>query len=203
MSDADDRIVRALAQLGAEHEPPAGWERRVLAAIEEPPRRRRWWLAIPLAALAFAAVLIVPHVARKPAGLALVVARGPSATRLRGAGADTGRLIVARGEPIHAAVRGGERQRAIWLYRDGIELVARCPGTSSGGSPSGSRESPACRSSGDELTLDLTPRTIGTYQVIAWSSQAELPVPNGVYDADVAAATAAHASSKRQVVEVQ
>ncbi|HEX7839608.1 MAG TPA: hypothetical protein VF469_19165 [Kofleriaceae bacterium] len=191
MTGGDDRITRALAQLGAEHEPPAGWEDRVLAAIEDPPERRRWWFAIPLAAMVVAAVLIVLHLAPKPDALALVVERGPGAARLRGGGAAAGRLVVAHGESIHAVVRGGDRHRAIWVYRDGADLVARCPGA------------PACRSSGEELTLDLTLPIIGTYQVIAWSSQAALPVPSGAYDPDVAAATAAEATQALQVVEVQ
>lgn len=194
-SRADDRILRALAQLGAEHEPPAGWERRVFAAVEDRPRRRWWWFAIPLAALAAAAVLVVPHLvpylAPEPDALALVVERGPSPTRLRGDGGAAGRLVVIHGEPIHAVARGGARHHAIWVYRDGTELVARCPG------------GPACRSSGGALTLDLTLPIVGTYQVVAWSSEAELAVPSGVYDADVAAATAAEATPKLQVVEVQ
>lgn len=198
MTGADDRIMRALAQLGAEHEPPVGWEHRVLAAIEEPPARSRWWFAIPLAALVVTAVLVVPHLVPKPEALVLAVERGPSATRLRGDGAATGRLVVAHGDPIHAAVRGGGRHHAIWVYRDGAELIARCPGNPSGESPN-----PACRSSGEELTVDLTLHIIGSYQVVAWSSEAELPVPSGSYDTDVAAATAAQATSVLREVEVQ
>jgi hypothetical protein len=199
MTGADDRITRALAQLGVEHEPPAGWEGRVLAATkaatkaatEDPPARRRWWFALSLAALVVTAVLVVPHFVAKPDALALVIERGPVAARLRGDGAAAGRLVVAHGDPIHAVVRGGDRHRAIWVYRDGAELVARCPGT------------PACRSSGAELTLDLTLSIVGTYQVIAWSSEVALPVPSGAYDTDVAAATAAEATQALQVVDVQ
>ena len=45
------RIEAALARLGAEHEPPVGWEARVLAATAPPPRRAWWWLAIAMKAL--------------------------------------------------------------------------------------------------------------------------------------------------------
>lgn len=191
MRDAEHRIARALAQLGAEHEPPAGWEGRVLAAIEAAPERRRWWFAIPLAALVVAAVLVVLHLAPRPDALALVVERRPSATRLRGDTPATDRLIVAHGDAIRAIARGGGRYHAIWVYRDGTDLVAWCPGDK------------ACSRGGGALTIELTLPIVGTYQVTAWSSDVELPAPGGAYDADFAAATAAKATSKLQVVEVQ
>jgi len=42
MTDKDPiaRLEHALEQLGAEHQPPPGWEARVLAAVEPRPRRR-------------------------------------------------------------------------------------------------------------------------------------------------------------------
>lgn len=41
MTDPDRRLEHAIRQLGADLEPPPGWEARVLAAVE--PRRRRGW----------------------------------------------------------------------------------------------------------------------------------------------------------------
>jgi predicted DNA-binding protein (UPF0251 family) len=54
------RIEDALAQLGAEHEPPPGWEARVLAATHVT-RRRPWWYAAGGLAAAVAAQAILIH----------------------------------------------------------------------------------------------------------------------------------------------
>lgn len=195
MTDSDDRVTRALAQLGAEHEPPLGWESRVLAAISAPvPARacRRWWYAVPAAAaVAIAAVLLVPRLLPRPDALALMIEREPSATRLRGDPGDEARIVVPLGGRIRVVARGGGRHHAIWVYRDATTLVARCPGDA------------ACRRAGGQLDMTLALPTIGTYQVVAWSSDNELPAPRGVYDADFAAATTGDATAKLRLVEVQ
>jgi hypothetical protein len=198
MSDADDRVTRALAQLGTEHEPPVGWESRVLAAIAPAPApapapaRRRWWFAVPAAAaVAIAAVLLVPRLLPRPDALALVIEREPSATRLRGDPGDEARIAVPLGGRIRVVARGGGRHHAIWVYRDATALVAHCPGDA------------ACRLADGELDLALALPTIGTYQVVAWSSDTELPAPRGAYDADFAAATTGNATAKLRLVEVQ
>ena len=90
MSDPTTRLEQAIEQLGADLEPPPGWEARVLAAVE--PRRRSWlargWFAIPaVAAIALVAVLLPRSLSRAPEPLALSaelvagsqVTRGPSA----------------------------------------------------------------------------------------------------------------------------
>jgi len=182
MSDPTTRLEHAIEQLGADLEPPPGWEARVLAAVE--PRRRSWfargWLAIPVvAAIALVAVLLParPQHAGEPLALSaeLVagsqVMRGPSALR--------------------ASARGGEGHRAIWIYRDGHELMAACPGH------------PACQSSGDALSIVLDGAPIGSYQVIALSSVAALPAATGSPERDLAAAIEAGASWKMQELEVR
>jgi hypothetical protein len=182
MSDPTTRLEHAIAQLGADLEPPPGWEARVLAAVET--RRRSWftrgWLALPVAAaIALVAVLLpaLSQRAREPLALTaeLVagsqVMRGPSALR--------------------ASARGGEGHRAIWIYRDGHELVAACPGH------------PACQRSGDALSIVLDGAPIGSYQVIALSSVAALPAATGSPERAVAAAIDAGASWKQQELEVR
>lgn len=182
MSDPSTRLEHAIEQLGADVEPPPGWEARVLAAVE--PRRRSWlargWLAIPaVAAIALAAVLLSRSPQRAPQPLALSAELVDGSQVMRGRSA------------LRASARGGEGHRAIWIYRDGHELMAACPGH------------PACQSSGDALSIVLDRAPIGSYQVIALSSAAALPAATGVPDRDLAAAIDAGASWKLQELEVR
>lgn len=181
MTDPRTRLEHAIEQLGADLEPPPGWEGRVLAAVA--PRRRSglaWaWLAIPaVAAIALVAVVLPRSTRRAPEPLALTaeltsspVMRGPSG--------------------IRAIARGGEAHCAIRIYRDGRELVAACPGH------------PACESSGDGLSIVLDTAPIGNYQVIAVSSAAALPAATGSPEHDLAAAIDAGASTRLQELEVR
>ncbi|TMQ08936.1 MAG: hypothetical protein E6J90_39005 [Deltaproteobacteria bacterium] len=177
------RLEHALEQLGAEHEPPRGWEARVLAAVEPKPRRRWWWLAVPALAVVLAVVLLPALLSPRPGALALTIERIPGPTRARG---DT-----QVGDRIHATARGGAGHRAIWVYRGETDLVAVCPGGT------------GCSASGGALALDFALDRIGSYHVIALAGAAELPVPHGAYDEDLAAAMAAGATDQRQVIEVQ
>jgi hypothetical protein len=181
MSDPSDRLERAIAQLGAEHEPPPGWEARVLAAIEPqrtaaPERRpwlRRWWPAIPTAVLA-AAVLVLVLRPPRPEKLAVafaVTAGDPSRGAMRG---EQRSDDVTLGSRLDLAVRGGGGHRALWLYRDG-GLVAACPGDA------------RCDTAGGAPHLALTASQIGRYQIVVLTADAALPAPSGNYDRDVAA----------------
>jgi hypothetical protein len=181
MTDPNRRIEHAIQQLGADLEPPPGWEARVLAAVE--PRRRggwvRAWLAIPAVAAIALAVVLLPRLPRRsPAPLALSAELVAGSQQVRG------------GSAIRAVVRGGEGHRAIWVYRDGHELVAQCPGH------------PTCQSAGDALSLVLEV-PIGNYQIIALSSAAGVPAANGSPETDLAAATAAGATWKLRGLDVK
>ena len=165
-----DRIEAALAQLGGEHEPPVGWEVRVLAAVGATRRRRWWWYAAPTAAVAaIAIVLVLVH--RPPPVLALNV-EVKHGMRVRGTGASVGDVVQIR-------VSGGRGQRAIWVYHEDIQVVLRCPGD------------PTCRLSDASTEVDLTLRSAGAYTVVALTGSARLPPLVGSYDADTAAAEAA------------
>lgn len=182
MSDPITRLEQAIEQLGADLEPPPGWEARVLAAVE--PRRRSWfargWLAVPaVAAIALVAVLLPRSMHRATEPLALSAELVPGAQRMRGPSA------------LRATVRGGDGHRAIWIYRDARELAAACPGH------------PACQSTGDALRVVLDPVPIGSYQIIALSSAAALPAATGSPDRDLAAAHDAGASWELQELEVR
>lgn len=183
MSDPSTRLERAIERLGAELEPPPGWEARVLAAVA--PRRRswlaaRWWLAIPAAAAIVVAVVLTTWSPRREAEpLALAADLVASSQVMRG---PSGIRVIAR---------GGEGHRAIWIYRDGRELIAACPGH------------PACQSSGDALSIVLAVAPIGNYQIIALSSAAVLPVPTATSERDLAAAVDAGVTWKLQELEVR
>lgn len=182
MSDPITRLEQAIEQLGADLEPPPGWEARVLAAVE--PRRRPWfargWFAIPaIAAIALVAVLLPRSARRAAEPLALSAELVAGAQVMRGPSA------------LRAIARGGDGHRAIWIYRDGRELAAACPGH------------PACEITGDALRIVLDPVPIGSYQIIALSSAAALPATTGSPDRDLAAAQDAGASWKLQELEVR
>ena len=182
MSDPSTRLEQAIEQLGADLEPPPGWEARVLAAVE--PRRRSWfargWFAAPaLAAIALVAVLLPRSAHRASEPLALSAELVAGAQVMRGPSA------------LRAIARGGDGHRAIWIYRDGRELAAACPGH------------PACQTTGGALRIVLDPVPIGSYQIIALSSAAALPAATGSPDRDLAAAQDAGASWKLQELEVR
>ena len=166
MIESNQRIEAALAQLGAEYEPPLGWEARVLAATRA--RRPWWWYAMPgfaVTALAVCAVALWPTAA--PPALALSVeVQHPAPVRGR-----EGQV----GDTVRITATGGDGERAIWVYRDEQQLVLRCPGASS------------CAASPSGIQVDFVPRQVGTYTIVALTGQ-RLPLPAGAYDNDTAAA---------------
>lgn len=177
-----ERIEAALARLGAEHEPPVGWESRVMAAVGAAPRRRWWWFAAPAAALAAAALALVV-IPRPPPALALSVGVTHS-TRYRGDGASAG-------DTARITVSGGKGPRAIWVYHEEIHLVMRCP------------DSPACRVSDASTEVDLPLTSAGTYTVVAVTGAGQLPHLVGSYDVDVAAAKEAGLEVREHQLNVE
>jgi hypothetical protein len=161
------RIEAALAQLGADHEPPAGWEARVMAAVGAS-RRRRWVYAAPGVALAAAAAVALIVLRRPVPEIALNVGIQHSA-KYRGDEASAGDIA-------HIVVSGGKGPRAIWVYHEEVQLVLRCPGD------------PKCQVSDASTEVDLTLNSAGAYTVVALTGSSELPALTGTYDADTAAA---------------
>jgi len=199
MNDPSTRLERAIAQLGAEHEPPADWQARVLAAIEpKQPQRslgawlRRWWagLAIPVLA-AGAAILLIHLRAPKPLEVAFAIETDPTRVVRGGSARDSGLVVVV---PLHGRLvltaEGGTGHRALWVYRGERELVAVCPG------------GPTC-APGDEPRVVLALEKIEQFQVLALSSKGALPTPTGRYDEDQAAALDAHIEVKPREFKVE
>ena len=176
MSDPITRLEGELAKLGGEHEPPPGWQARVLAAVAKPERAARgrwWWFALP--ALAIAAVVVIVIATREPAAppqLALAVEIQAGGAVVRGSQAKVG-------DVVRATATGG-KHRAIWIYREDKELVAAC-----------------------DRTCEVTLAAPGRYTVVALAAGAPLPQPTGSLDADLAAALAAKATSRTETIDVR
>jgi hypothetical protein len=177
-----DRVETALATLGRDHEPPPGWEARVLAAIEaRPPWWHRWrrWLAIPAVAVVALAMLQL----RAPAGLELAVEITPTEQVVRGSSAHLGDLVAA-------TASGGGRYRAIWVYRDD-DLIAVCPGAA------------LCEITGARSRATIALAALGEYEFVALSSARPIPPARGSYDLDMASAADAGVTSQAHRISVK
>lgn len=184
MSDPIARVEAAFERLGAEHEPPPGWQARVLAATRQRPRRCSWWLALPAAALIAIGSIFWPSQKPTDDTLALHVIWEPVGPIVRGNSAHVGDLA-------HITATSGDRYRAIWVYRNEHELVVACPA------------GPSCRRSGNATTVDITLLAVGSYTFVAVTSPSPLPEPQGSYDSDRASAEKARAAILIQPLEVR
>ena len=184
MTDPITRVEAALKQLGAAHEPPRGWETRVLAATRSRPRWCLWWFVLPALAMIVSAPLFWPRSAPTDDRVALHVILDPVGPTMRGSSAHVG-------DRVRVTAAGSDPYRALWVYRNEHELVVACPG------------GPSCRRAGDATTADLTLLAVGRYTLVAITSSTPLPAPRGAYDTDQAAAREAGATSQSQPLEVR
>jgi hypothetical protein len=171
MTEPIARIEAALSRLGAEHEPPAGWEARVLAAATAKPRWPRWWIPLPVGALAAMAagyVFLFASPKVMPLALAVTAIQGNEALRspLRG---DS--LLV--GTQVSVTASGAAPHRALWIYRDD-QLMLTCPGDD------------RCQSNDKALHLVAELSLVGKYMFVALSADSSIDPPSGAYAADVA-----------------
>lgn len=184
MTDPIGRIEAALTRLGAEHEPPVGWEARVFAKItqELAPKRPRWWVfAAPMVSMAAVAAIVLCW--PPPDGFA--VKFDPHSKVVRSG------VAPNAGDVAHATVTGGGPHRAVWIYRDDV-LVTACPG--------GGRTQ--CEISGEETTATV-PLTMGKYLMVALTSIVPIAPPAGKLDSDLARAQDAGATLDRRPVTVR
>jgi hypothetical protein len=175
------RIEAALRDLGADHEPPVGWEARVLAATAPRKSWRWWWFAAPASALAVV-VIVILHGSGEP-GLQIALTYTPSSVAVRG---DASMHV---GDIVHATATGGGAYHAVWIYRNDV-LLLTCPGARQ------------CRISHDAITADAT-LAMGRYAIIALTSDSPLPPPAGSYDTDLARAREAGADVVAKHVDVR
>lgn len=143
------RMTDALAGVGAELRPRAGWEDAVLAKVRAPaPRRRGLYAAVGVALMAAAIALVVLRRPERPREVASID-RVQSGTIVRGGGE-----TWTAGDAIWA-VSG--RAGAVWIYRDRA-LVSTCD--------LASIAPPACVRHGDGVRAWL-PTRYGAYHVFA------------------------------------
>ena len=191
---AYERLRAELAGLGAEDEPPVGWEARVWEQLDNPRERRerrerrrpRWpgwrgwrpWI-VPVGvglAASLAALLLIRPPGPLPPSLRAEVEAG--ATVRRGGEAQPGDLLRL------TAATGGARHAELRVYRNDTELVLRC----STGRP--------CTRRGEELSAAVLLDTVGRYQPLLMRAESPLPPPVSDFEKDTSAALAAGADVK-------
>jgi hypothetical protein len=184
MNDRDPalrRIEEALASLDTAKRPPPGWQAGVLAATRSPrPRWRPRAVSMAAAALAVIAILVFVLQRTRPdatqLSLNIIVHPGPMNQRGQPAGL---------GDTLEASASGAPHL-AIWIYRNETELVVACPGGSS------------CVETDGRLRASVPLDAVGTYSVVALSSEGHLPAPQGKLDEDVAAAARRGATNRTE-----
>jgi hypothetical protein len=202
MTEPIDRIEAALGRLGAEHEPPVGWEAKVLAATvtatataththighpEQGHTGKWWWLMVPAVAAAVAIVVAPRALNDSQLQLALTFDKGGSVVR---------GTLVQVGDIVHAIATGGGPSRAVWIYH-GDALVAACPGAER------AARAVQCHVSDTSTIADLTLSSIGEYVIVAQSSTSPISKPTGKFDVDIAHARDAGAIEKIERLTVR
>jgi hypothetical protein len=179
---AYERLRVEIAALGAEDEPPVGWQARVWERLDQRRERRRlrwpgWrgWIvpaAVGVAASLATLFLIRPPEPRPPS-LRVEVQAGT--TVRRGGEAQPGDLLRL------TAATGGARHAELRVYRNDTELVLRC-----------STDRP-CSRRGDEVRAAVLLDAVGRYQTLLMRAEKPLPSPVSDLEKDTSAALAAGA----------
>lgn len=185
---AYERLRAELAALGAEDEPPVGWQARVWERLdhrrEHRERRRPKWpgwrgwmvpVGVGLAA-SLAALFLIRPPGSQPPSLRVEVQAG--ATVRRGGEAQPGDLLRL------TAATGGARHAELRVYRNDTELVLRC-----------STDRP-CTRRGEELRAAVLLDAVGRYQPLLMRAESPLPPPVSNLEKDTSAALAAGADVK-------
>lgn len=180
--DAYEQLFGDIATLGAEDEPPVGWQARVWERIDQrrARRRSRWvsWLGWPgwlvpagvAAAASLAALFLIRPPGPQPPSLRAEIQAGT--TVRRGGEAQPGSLLRL------TATTGGSRHAELRVYRNDTELVLRC-----------STDRP-CSRQGDELRAAVLLDAIGRYQPLLMRADKPLPSPVSNLEKDTSAALA-------------
>jgi hypothetical protein len=183
-----ERLRAELADLGAEDEPPVGWQTRVWERLdhgrERRERRRPRWLGrrgwmVPVGvglAASLAALFLIRPPGPLPPSLRVEVQAG--ATVRRGGEAQPGDLLRL------TAATGGARHAELRVYRNDTELVLRC-----------STDRP-CARRGEELRATVLLDAVGRYQPLLMRAESPLPPPVSDLEKDTSAALATGADVK-------
>ena len=185
---AYEQLCAEIAALGAEDQPPVGWQARVWKRLDQGrerldqrrERRRSWWpgqrgwlVPAGVAAAALAALLLIRPPEPRPPSLRVEVQAGT--TVRRGGEAQPGDLLRL------TAATGGARHAELRVYRNDTELVLRC-----------STDRP-CSRQGDELRAAVLLDAVGRYQPLLMRAEKPLPSPVSDLEKDTTAALAAGA----------
>lgn len=177
-----EQLGTEIAALGAEDEPPMGWQARVWERLDQRRERRRprwlgwsgWLVPAGVAAAASLAALFLIHPPEpRPPSLRVEVQAGT--TVRRGGEAQPGDLLQL------TAATGGSRQAELRVYRNDTELVLRC-----------STDRP-CSRRGDKVRATVLLDAVGRYQPLLMRSESPLPPPVSDLEKDTSAALAAGA----------
>ena len=182
---AYERLGAEIAALGADDEPPVGWQARVWERLDQRRERRRprwtgWlgWLVpagVGMAGTSLAALFLIPIRPPAPRPPSLHVEVQAGATVRRGGEAQPGDLLRL------TAVAGGARHAELRVYRNDTELVLRC-----------STDRP-CSRRGDEVRAAVLLDAVGRYQSLLIRSERPLPSSVSGLEKDTSAALAAGA----------
>jgi hypothetical protein len=163
VSDSDPKLESLIADLPP-RTAPAGWQARVLAAIDEPAKRSRRPVLVVSGVLAMAAAVVIFVASRShPDVIEIELRHGAEVVR---------DLDPVVGDTLIVHGRNAVEVRA---YRDVGSVIARCPGDA------------ACR---DASTLELALHSIGTIHIFAFYDHVP-PAPGKSQDEDLAAAATA------------
>lgn len=188
MSDPIERIEAALAKLGNEYEPPAGWEDRVLAAtrapVAKPAYMRRMFLIVP-PVLALASVMVwlfLFHTSSETEPAFAVALRIDRKTVMRGAGSGgaIGGASTGSGGDVAYASGTGRGHRVLRVYhRD--NLVLACVATPDGTvlqevSPPAAEGNTRCMGTRDTLAVSWVLQGTGDYKLLGLASL-DKPIP--------------------------
>jgi len=177
---AQERIEQAIARLGADREPPPGWQARVLAEVAIRGRGRgrvRWWhLVVPALSAATVGFVLVAWLATSSAKATVELSiRRISARQVVRGGED-----FLLGDRLEVRASCGGTRCSFRAYRDDRLLLA-CPGD------------PGCRVADGASSAEVGLDHLGGYLVVAFPASAASIVEDagGTLDGDLSRLRAA------------
>lgn len=149
-----------------------------MPAPSQRPRSRGWWAALPVAATAAAAVLLVfgPRIIPPPDPRFSIEVVSASAEQFRSTLAQVGDQLDLAIEQVAG------RSAAVRVYLRDVGLVLHCPAQPADSTPK------RCVADERALRASLELEARGTYEIVLLVSEEPIPDPTGDVDGDIAAA---------------
>jgi hypothetical protein len=182
-----------LSQLGEELRAPLGWEAGVWALVGRAKKTPRpGWLLFPAVAVVALLAIVWSYSLYYPRVLQAIIIAPPPGLEISirdGAGQMRSTQAVI-GDTLLIKATAEASVLSVWVYRDD-KLLLQCPGAS------------ACQEAVGTLTAEHLIPSTGRYRIVYLLSPKTLPPPQGDFDADVAAATAAGGRAKWKFIDVR